>query len=294
MAKKKGGGGGDEGGNWMDTYGDLVTLLMTFFVLLYSMSSLDQSKWELFVKSIYPGMTDSDKDSTETLNVDGEATTSSSAPVVLGNSSYPTNDVTEEDVNSLYIMLAKQMDAAGVSDVQVSRGKDYTFIEFKNKAFFEGDSSALTASGRQALDIFCAVLAPEKDMVSQINIMGHTAAAPSDKTNSIRGDRMLASMRAAEVCIFIQEKNVIEPNKLVSMEYGEYRPIADNATEEGRAANRRVEILLIDAGVEARNPDEYIEEMASGANSGTTVITDGDPNTEINFGEEAAASAVGS
>nr|WP_051527272.1 flagellar motor protein MotB [[Eubacterium] cellulosolvens] len=63
MAKKKG-GGGDEGGNWMDTYGDLVTLLMTFFVLLYSMSSLDQSKWQLFVKSIYPGMTDSDKDST--------------------------------------------------------------------------------------------------------------------------------------------------------------------------------------------------------------------------------------
>ena len=291
MAKKKG-GGGDEGGNWMDTYGDLVTLLMTFFVLLYSMSSLDQSKWELFVKSIYPGMTDSDKDSAE-MKLDAQiVSTSSVENIVAGESTMPENSV--DDVNSLYIMFAQQMDAAGISDVQLSRGKDYTFIEFKNKAFFEGDSSALTASGRQALDIFCAVLAPEKDQVSQINIMGHTAAAQSAKTDSVRGDRMLASMRAAEVLVFIQEKNVIEPAKLVSMEYGEYRPIADNSTEEGRAANRRVEILLIDAGAEARNPDEYIEEMASGANSATTVVTDGDPNTELSFGEEAAASAVGS
>ena len=53
MSRRKG-GGGDEGGNWMDTYGDMVTLLMTFFVLLYSMSNLDAKKWEVFVRSINP------------------------------------------------------------------------------------------------------------------------------------------------------------------------------------------------------------------------------------------------
>ena len=59
---KKKGGGGDEGGSWMDTYGDLVTLLLCFFVLLYSMSSVDSQKWDLFVRSIYPdGKTPSER-----------------------------------------------------------------------------------------------------------------------------------------------------------------------------------------------------------------------------------------
>ena len=44
----------DGGGNWMDTYGDMVTLLLTFFVMLYAMSSLDVAKWEVFVRSIFP------------------------------------------------------------------------------------------------------------------------------------------------------------------------------------------------------------------------------------------------
>ncbi|MBR5510435.1 MAG: flagellar motor protein MotB, partial [Lachnospiraceae bacterium] len=52
MAKKRPSSEG--GGNWMDTYGDLVTLLLTFFVMLYSMSTLDAKKWEIFVRSIGP------------------------------------------------------------------------------------------------------------------------------------------------------------------------------------------------------------------------------------------------
>ena len=54
MSRRKKGGGGEECGSWMDTYGDMVTLLMCFFVMLYSMSSLDQQKWQIFVKSIFP------------------------------------------------------------------------------------------------------------------------------------------------------------------------------------------------------------------------------------------------
>ena len=50
--KKKSGGGG--GANWMDTYGDMVTLLLCFFVLLYSMSTIDSSKWQALVMSFNP------------------------------------------------------------------------------------------------------------------------------------------------------------------------------------------------------------------------------------------------
>ena len=56
--RKKGGGGGEDCGSWMDTYGDMVTLLLCFFVMLYSMSDINQQKWEIFVKSIFPNAGD--------------------------------------------------------------------------------------------------------------------------------------------------------------------------------------------------------------------------------------------
>ncbi len=291
MARRnRGGGGGDEGGSWMDTYGDLVTLLLTFFVLLYSMSSLDQSKWELFVKSIYPGMEDSDGEAAEKIVLNGKASSSSSAANTVLGQSAPMNDVSDLDVNQLYITLAQQMDNQGVSGVSVSRGTDYTFVEFKDNVFFEGDSSTISAEGQKALDVFCDTLAPYADLISQIDIMGHTASSPGE--NNIRSDRMLAAMRAAEVCIYVQNKNIIDPGDLVSIEYGMFRPVASNDTEEGRVANRRVQMLLIDKGSEAKNPDAYLEEQESGANADTTITTDGNPSSAVSLGQDAAATVT--
>ena len=65
---KKGNRPTDGGGNWMDTYGDMVTLLLTFFVMLYSMSSISEQKWEIFVRSIYP---DNLKEAQEDIDVGG-------------------------------------------------------------------------------------------------------------------------------------------------------------------------------------------------------------------------------
>ena len=291
MARRnRGGGGGDEGGSWMDTYGDLVTLLLTFFVLLYSMSSLDQSKWQLFVKSIYPGMEDADGEASEKIILNSNASSVSSASNTVLGESTQMNDVSDLDVNQLYITLAQHMDNQGIGGVSVSRGTDYTFVEFKDNVFFEGDSSTISADGQRALDVFCDTLAPYADLISQIDIMGHTASAPGE--NNIRSDRMLASMRAAEVCIYIQNKNIIDPGDLVSMEYGMFRPVASNDTAEGRTANRRVQILLIDKGSEAKNPDDYLEDQESGANADKTLTTDGNPSTGVSLGQDAAATVI--
>lgn len=274
----------------MDTYGDLVTLLLTFFVLLYSMSSLDQSKWQLFVKSIYPGMEDADGEASEKIILNSNASSVSSASNTVLGESTQMNDVSDLDVNQLYITLAQQMDNQGIGGVSVSRGTDYTFVEFKDNVFFEGDSSTISADGQRALDVFCDTLAPYADLISQIDIMGHTASAPGE--NNIRSDRMLASMRAAEVCIYIQNKNIIDPGDLVSMEYGMFRPVASNDTAEGRTANRRVQILLIDKGSEAKNPDDYLEDQESGANADKTLTTDGNPSTGVSLGQDAAATVI--
>ena len=281
-------GGGDEGGSWMDTYGDLVTLLMTFFVLLYSMSSIDSAKWDVFVRSIFPNGRPGDK-SAEQIIINGQATNKDEPAGEIGDSGAPENTVDPNNINDLYLQIAQALNAAGIDGVEVSRGQDYTFVVFKDKAFFAGDSSVITPQGQETLSIFCDTIAPDANKLSQVNIMGHTAQADPERANNPRNDRILSVMRAAEVCLFIQGRGIISPDKLVSIGYGQFHPIADNATSEGRAKNRRVEILLIDEGAEIRNINEYFEEYYSGANADKTIVTDGVP--ENIHAEEAGAAA---
>ena len=281
-------GGGDEGGSWMDTYGDLVTLLMTFFVLLYSMSSIDSAKWDVFVRSIFPNGRPGDK-SAEQIIINGQATDKDEPAGEIGDSGAPENTVDPNNINELYLQIAQALNAAGIDGVEVSRGQDYTFVVFKDKAFFAGDSSVITPQGQETLSIFCDTIAPDANKLSQVNVMGHTAQADPERANNPRNDRILSVMRAAEVCLFIQGRGIISPDKLVSIGYGQFHPIADNATSEGRAKNRRVEILLIDEGAEIRNINEYFEEYYSGANADKTIVTDGVP--ENIHAEEAGAAA---
>lgn len=279
-------GGGDEGGSWMDTYGDLVTLLMTFFVLLYSMSSIDSAKWDVFVRSIFPNGRPGDK-SAEQIIINGQATNKDEPAGEIGDSGAPENTVDPNNINELYLQIAQALNGAGIDGVEVSRGQDYTFVVFKDKAFFAGDSSVITPQGQETLSIFCDTIAPDANKLSQVNVMGHTAQADPERANNPRNDRILSVMRAAEVCLFIQGRGIISPDKLVSIGYGQFHPIADNATSEGRAKNRRVEILLIDEGAEIRNINEYFEEYYSGANADKTIVTDGVP--ENIHAEEAGA-----
>ena len=272
----------------MDTYGDLVTLLMTFFVLLYSMSSIDSAKWDVFVRSIFPNGRPGDK-SAEQIIINGQATDKDEPAGELGDSGAPENTVDPNNINELYLQIAQALNAAGIDGVEVSRGQDYTFVVFKDKAFFAGDSSVITPQGQETLSIFCDTIAPDANKLSQVNIMGHTAQADPERANNPRNDRILSVMRAAEVCLFIQGRGIISPDKLVSIGYGQFHPIADNATSEGRAKNRRVEILLIDEGAEIRNINEYFEEYYSGANADKTIVTDGVP--ENIHAEEAGAAA---
>lgn len=263
---KKGNRPTDGGGNWMDTYGDMVTLLLTFFVMLYSMSSISEQKWEIFVRSIYP---DDMKVEQEEIDVGGiidpNAETDGMKP----------DELTAEtpDLDTLYLIIAEHMEASGAEGVTISRGDGYTFVSFNDNVFFNGNESAITESGRKILADFCAAIDPVSDQLSQLNIMAHTAQGDPSRLNNPRVDRMLSAMRGAEVCTFIQEKNVIEPEKLINISYGQFRPVASNDTSEGRAKNRRVEMLLLDEGAGERSISEYIEEYNSGKNADRTVVT---------------------
>ena len=204
MAKKPR-ASGDEGGNWMDTYGDMVTLLLCFFVMLYSMSSLDSRKWEVFVRSIFPAQEDPDDVVVNgTVEEEGQEDPA-------GTPEIPETEAV--DMDTLYLTIAQMMNEKGIEGVTLSRGEDYTFIVFQDKTFFDGDSSVLTEQGEMVLDVFGEAIAPADELLEQVNIMAHTAQGQPDRPNNPRTDRMLSAMRAAEVCVYIQTKDIIEPGK---------------------------------------------------------------------------------
>lgn len=236
----------EEGGSWMDTYGDMVTLLLCFFVLLYAISAVDQTKWANLVKSFNP---DAVKELEEKIK---------DAP----DKQRPEDIKIPEDFETLYENLKKEVEKANLtSEIEVKKGDGFTFITFKSNVVFDGNSYVLKESGKEVLNNFCTILNGYRDEIGQIQILGHTAIASPGKEINITTDRFLSSNRATAVLIYIQEKNIFDPVTLISIGYGQYRPIADNSTAEGRAANRRVELLITKKDSKLRSLDEYYSEV---------------------------------
>ena len=280
----------DSGGSWMDTYGDMVTLLLTFFIMLYSMSNLDAEKWAIFVKSI---STMQNQESEKiTINSQMSDTPDADSTGQKIGQEIAQEDRQIEDINKLYLTIAENLNQAGVKDATVIRGNDYTHVSFANNVFFDANSSMLTREGQLVLHTFAKAIAPAAGGIEQVNIMSHTAKVTDNSQNNpqtVRKDRILSAMRSAEVCIYFQQQNVIKPEKLVDISYGEYRPIADNSTEEGRIKNRRIEFLLLDNGAKERDLNEYYKDFKSGEYSNTTVVTVGQSQGSSQDGETVPA-----
>ena len=282
MGRKKG-GSAEDCGSWMDTYGDMVTLLLCFFVMLYSMSDINQQKWEMFVKSIFPNSGDVEQVAVNENISDGEFDVSGSLK----------SEEELDDFDELWLTIVEKLNEKGVEGVSVSEGEGYTFVAFENQAFFNGDSSILTSEATEILDIFCEIIAPEVNRISQIEIMGHTAQGDPNHPNDPRTDRILSGMRSAEVAAYIQKKDIMDPSKLVGISYGQFRPVATFETSEGRAKNRRVEFLIVDAGADIKSMNEYYDEYYSNIDAGTVKVTDGIGFTSIDGGSiEGEASMV--
>lgn len=240
----------EEGASWMDTYGDMVTLLLCFFVLLYSISSVDEVKWKALVKSLNAG---TEQEVTELVMKSSQN---------AGEDAEDTDKKENLTFDELYTILKKSVKEIGIEDqTEISKGDGFTFISFRDKIFFDGDSSYLKKEGEAVLDEFAKVLKKVSSHVQEVQIIGHTSQGDPDIPNNVRNDRTLSALRSMEVTVYLQEKNVISPDKLVSVSYGQFRPIATFKTKEGRARNRRVEILITENNAVAKNLQQYYEEV---------------------------------
>lgn len=234
MGKKKRKGVSNE---WLNTYADMVTLLLCFFVLLYSMSTLDKEKWEKMVQSFNPSQI------TETVE---------STPAAYGDS----------DFDDLYYRLSKYVESEGLdADVKITKGDGFTFITFKDTIFFDGDSYVLKDEGKEVLDQLCNAISDVSSSIEEIRILGHTSQASPEEPNDVESDRFLSSNRATVVLVYMQDKNIIDPSRLISSGFGQFRPISPFDTKEHRAKNRRVEIIITKNDGVVRSLDDYYKEV---------------------------------
>lgn len=253
MKKKRGGGGG---ANWMDTYGDMVTLLLCFFVMLYSMSTLDKEKWIALVQSFNP--------SAVTEEVSGG----------LGSENSDAEQAqVDADIEELYQAMKSYIEQENLTaQVSITKGAGYVFVSFDNTVFFDGDSYILRDDGKIVLDQVAKSIADVSKSIDEIRVLGHTAQDDPVSPNNPWNDRFLATNRAAVVTVYLQEKNIIDPSRLVSVGYGQWRPVAENDTPGGRAQNRRVELLVTGLNMESGIGDDIAQyyTMRSGQAEGLT------------------------
>lgn len=245
------------GSNWMDTYGDMVTLLLCFFVLLYSISTIDTVKWKNFVKSMNPNA----EDQVSQLVLDTDAPPDRED--VPGGSELEKSadrEKIDEDFDDLYEDLQKMAEESG-GEILVTEGDDFVFIMFRDRVIFEGDSSVLLKEGEKVIDKFAETIKPYKSAIKELRVMGHTTQALPDKKNPIESDRTLSAMRSARVTIYLQEKKALEAYKIVSLGYGQHHPVASFKTEKDRSMNRRVEFMISKTGGSVESLDDYYSQI---------------------------------
>ena len=241
----------ESGANWMDTYGDMVTLLLCFFVLLYTISSVDQNKFENLIASMNP-------DAVKEAQAEGGSNGSSEGGMGVGVSA-PGPD---EDFSAIADNLEKEMENLGVNaEIEIVQKDGYHFISYQDEVFFYGDSAEISRNGKKVLDGFCKAIGKSASHIKEIRVLGHTTQIHAEKANNVQKDRMLAAERSANVVIYIQNKKVIDPSRLVSVGYGQFKPVASVKTQKGRERNRRAEIIITDKAGDEKDASDYYKEV---------------------------------
>lgn len=254
----------------MDTYGDMVTLLLCFFVLLYSMSTIDEAKMKAIIQSFnpkaIPTMTDPD----------GRGGPFSDPE--LGDKNPGLNETAtaqqaiDDMMKDLYQAIKQMISDEGMeSTIQVEMEGGTIYIHFRDTVFFLPDDFVIQAGGREVLGRLCALLIDAKDAIDVIQVEGYTAQAYADRPNEPWGDYRLSFNRAVSVLMYIQENSGIHPARLVPVGMGQWRPISSNKTPEGRIPNRRVEMIIsgvnLDADAFNEAMNQYIN-LSDGAEKG--------------------------
>ena len=278
---------------WMNTFADLMNLLLCFFVMLFSMSSVNEEKFEKVIASfqstfsILPGGGASI----------GEGELISSGISQLENfDSYYNQQLSsqsdgqteeEKDITEAYEQqeleesedMAQQLENAlsqyGIQDdVEVDFNAEYVTLNMNGALLFDSASAELRDEAYPLVNKLGKILVTYDNNI--IEVEGHTDNVPIH-SSKYEDNNVLSMYRALAVANYLRDTTTLDPAYIKSSGRGEYVPIADNATPEGRARNRRVEIKVYNSynsNVSGTSTDDTGTETPADAALSTETVTD--------------------
>ncbi|MHB1413659.1 MAG: flagellar motor protein MotB [Chloroflexota bacterium] len=230
MARRGGHSGGGNSERWLLTYSDLITLLLAFFVVMYSMSNADLEKFRQLSASMRQAFSPS------------TLTSSPSQPTTDGPSTEVPGGALSED----FAFVKAEMENFALENglegsITVELRPEGMAIVLSDNAIFASGRAELGERSYPILDKVAELLAT---MPNEVRVEGHTDDLPADSAG-YPTNWDLSAGRAVSVVRYLTELAGLDPHRLMAAACSEYRPIAVNDTPQGRGRNRRAEILII-------------------------------------------------
>lgn len=251
---------------WLLTYSDLITLLMILFIVLYSISNVNSAKYDKLSQSLNSALNTGILPGEDSVLENGsgiidDGTNNSSSTDNSANTDNNSLNTTQNgDSVSEYKAEKKEFSKlrediseivndsnlkGNVSITMESRG---LIISFSDQLFFDSGKSEIKDNMEDTFDDIAKLLNRTDNLIS---VEGHTDNVPIHNSE-YSSNWQLSSMRAVNVVEYLINNYNINPSRLSAIGYGEYRPVADNKTKDGRIKNRRVDIVLL---YKNTNPD---------------------------------------
>lgn len=236
---------------WLVSYADFVTLLFAFFVVMYSISSVNDEKYEMLSDALEGAFLGGQKVQVIKHPIEVEEELTTIKPIVLENPS--TEELKKkQDLSDEILKERRQLQSISEEFENVLQPYiDNELVNVKKHDFWvelEMNSELLFLSGEaelsiKAIPVLKKVTEVIMNMPNVINVEGHTDNVPID-TVEFPSNWELSSARATEV-VRKFESYGIPPKRLSAIGYGEFQPVADNTSVEGRFKNRRVVLVLM-------------------------------------------------
>jgi len=243
---------------WMATYADMVTLLLTFFVLMFALSNVDNEKAELFLFAMSRNGITAEQfmEIRERYELDdltgGEWDDEFPIPGQHGDDTWDEGDDEEGEtegeraLRELAEAIQEYIDIEGLGeDLMVTFNGDFLMLTLSNDVWFDSGSADLSEEMRDRARVIAELLDANFTIKEpfEIIVAGHTDNVPM---NSPRypDNWHLSNARATNFLLLLINDSGLAPYYFYVRSCGEYKPIESNDTPEGRQANRRVEIMI--------------------------------------------------